>query len=1557
MALFPRRTPSSPAAPRTDGPLPLGPEDDADLHRVWDALCFLQHAAYVAKLSELLQAGSWRTQRGTAFNPQTVRDLLRQLEQRDLVRSDDQGRWHPQPALAWARFTALVLDDAAQRQRWWDAWRAHLRFEQTWHLEVLSDAALVGVLRVVLLAGGRWQDAERLEQVLRRPVVDDPVLLSHALLHPFEPALIERIDPELRLRLLLRLTGLPMGDTSPVTAPLWAWLSRCALRDGPHSLHDPLRHALALHALLCGSADVVPVLLDGLDDGEATALRAGAAIVQGRWADGALAFEAALKQRATELGRRKDLLPDALLWLHALAQLARQEPAQWTATRKWLVATSGKRQADRHTLWGLWHLAYDQRLGDAPREASAFSLEPPPAGAVMRLHALMQLSHLLLAAWLGHTPARPEATRALAQALAADWQAIGLDWLAGLAMATCARLLGEPLPVDAPALPLPAPVERWREALQAIIALGGGAGATSTSSAPEAAPRLIWTLQTSPAGRILAIEAQEQKPGARGWGRPKPISLLALSRRQDLPPRDLAVLRAMRKQAWGGKLELDLLQAAPALIGHPHVVWDDAPETFVQVQEALPRLEVLTRDGQLQFQLLDAVHPDDALAREQAARRPARPAGTGTDNGPDDPAASLATALADARARYPDLAPDEQLGLAHALLEVRAERRALREAATGRAPAPSAVTADGGIAPALTADAWAVRLLRDAPDQARLLRINAAQLRVAELVRQGWQVPAAARDEITAALRVLAGHFQLASDADAGQQVPASAVLRASLSPQADGLRLTLRALPFGDFGPRLSPGRGRPRVTTVHQGATLSTERLLDAEAAARDRLLQACPWLDDGADDDWPLDDPEQALATVQALASLAPEVIADWPQGRPMTVRDARADQLRLTLGRPRGHGAAQDWLSLDGELALDGAEVLKLERLLALVAGQRSRYLPLGDGQFLALTEQLRQQLADLQALAQSGGRGAAAGSLRIAPAAALAWAAQPGAPGLAGDTAWRERLAAWDAAAQWQQAEPPHGLQAELRDYQRAGWRWLMRLSAAGFGAVLADDMGLGKTLQTLGVLLARASAGPALVVAPTSVCGNWLAEARRFAPGLRVAVYGLHDEAGDESTAVETETDTEADAGPAAAPPAAEEPARRAGRRAQLQSLGAGDLLICSYGLLQRDAELLHGLHWHTVVLDEAQAIKNAVTARARAAQGLMAHARIALSGTPIENRLSELWSIMACVNPGLLGPLEVFNQRFAGPIERDGDATAGRRLRRLISPFLLRRTKAEVLDDLPPRTEIVQRIVPGARERALHEALRREAEADLQALIDGGPAPAAAAGRRARGAAAPTTPTAGASAGQAQMHILAALTRLRRAACDPRLVLPEAGLIGAKVQAFEQLARELSAGRHKTLVFSQFTDFLALLRERLEAAGLGYQYLDGSTPAAQRSERVAAFQGGEGGDFFLISLKAGGFGLNLTIADYVVIADPWWNPAAEDQASGRAHRIGQTRPVTVYRLVTQGTVEDRIVALHQHKRGLAESVLDGQDGGGALAADDLLALLRDTPEVEGPAT
>ncbi|MBK7275675.1 MAG: DEAD/DEAH box helicase [Betaproteobacteria bacterium] len=774
----------------------------------------------------------------------------------------------------------------------------------------------------------------------------------------------------------------------------------------------------------------------------------------------------------------------------------------------------------------------------------------------------------------------------------------------------------------------------------------------------------------------------------------------------------------------------------------------------------------------------------------------------------------------------------------------------------------------------------AVRIVREGGGRAKLIRVTPAQRRVAELVAQEWQVPAGAQAELEAALRVLGGHFQLHSDAAAGQAMPCESRLRAQLTPDGGALRLRLVVRPFGDHGPLVTPGVGRARLLTLHEGLQLCTERALQDEAAHLAAVLEALPWLGapEHGDASWFLDDPEDALRAVEQLPALPAVAGLDWPRGKAVQVRTAAPNALKIKVA------SSHDWFAVDGELQLDEQRVLGLRQLLALVREARgSRFVALGEGDYLALTERLRRQLADLDAVGQPDKQG-----LKLPAAAAGFLAETLDATALAGDKPWARRIAALNEAAALN-PEPPPALQAQLRAYQLEGYAWMARLAHAGLGAVLADDMGLGKTVQTLALLLARAAEGPALVVAPTSVCGNWVAETERFAPGLRVLAYGEYSGEGERATL--------------------------------LQQAGPFDLVVASYALVQGDAEAFAAQRWHTLVLDEAQALKNAATKRAQAVATLQAGFRLALTGTPVENRLADLWSIMNLLNPGLLGNAAQFQQRFAAAIERQRDDGARERLKRLVAPFLLRRSKAQVLTDLPPRTEIVHRVEPGAEERAFLEAMRRDA---VQRIA---------------------TVAADAAPGQAAFHMLAELTRLRRAACDPRLVAPELGRIGAKAQEFEQLALELVAGRHKALVFSQFTDFLKLLGERLDAAGISYQYLDGSTPGAERTRRVNAFQQGQG-DLFLISLKAGGFGLNLTAADYVLIVDPWWNPAAEDQALGRAHRIGQLRPVTVYRLVTAGSIEERIVEMHRDKRALADGLLEGQDQGRPIGADELRELL-----------
>ncbi|MFZ4579831.1 MAG: SNF2-related protein [Myxococcota bacterium] len=461
---------------------------------------------------------------------------------------------------------------------------------------------------------------------------------------------------------------------------------------------------------------------------------------------------------------------------------------------------------------------------------------------------------------------------------------------------------------------------------------------------------------------------------------------------------------------------------------------------------------------------------------------------------------------------------------------------------------------------------------------------------------------------------------------------------------------------------------------------------------------------------------------------------------------------------------------------------------------------------------------------------------------------------------------------------------PVGLLAELRPYQREGFEWLARLAEWSTGAVLADDMGLGKTVQALALLLHRQELGPALVVAPTSVEFNWLREAQTFAPGLRLQAW-------------------------------------RHGDRKQAASLRGGDVLVISYDLLVRDAAVLAAVHWATLVCDEAQAVKNATTRRWKAVTALKADFRLGLTGTPVENHIGELWAVLAAVVPGLMGPWPLFQERFGIAIERDGNVKSQQALGRILKPFVLRRLKSAVAKDLPPRTEIRVDIEPSDDERLLYEQVRL---ASLQEINDAKGPPQ-----------------------QKRFQVLAAITRLRQVACHARLFDPTSPIPSSKLEHLLERLAELREEGHRALVFSQFVTHLALVRERLDAAEVPYRYLDGSTPEKDRRKEVDAFQRGQG-SVFLISLKAGGTGLNLTAADYVVHLDPWWNPAVEDQATDRAHRIGQDKPVTVYRLVARGTIEERILELHARKRDLVSALLDGTADAGRLTTEELVGLLAE---------
>jgi len=772
-----------------------------------------------------------------------------------------------------------------------------------------------------------------------------------------------------------------------------------------------------------------------------------------------------------------------------------------------------------------------------------------------------------------------------------------------------------------------------------------------------------------------------------------------------------------------------------------------------------------------------------------------------------------------------------------------------------------------------------------APGRLVVFERNGELARLADILARGGglEVPAEGRERLASALARLCAAASIDIEGDlvvGARDVPADARPVFQLAWNGAALGVRLRVAPLGVGGPMLRPGVGaasflgevRADRGGAGDGGLCRCERDLAEERRRCEAALDASPVLSSFAagELEWSAPSLPEALDVMVELGALGEGAVVAWQEGQLAVPRAVDLRDLRLAVGGGRG------WLDIDAALTVDEDTVLGFREL---VRGRQGRFVALSQGRFLALSDRLRRHLDSLASL----------GSLEEESIRAP-WAVLPLVEELASttgelrlDEAAMARLEKLRAIAGLV-PRVPRGFGAALRDYQREGFEWMARLAEADLGACLADDMGLGKTLQALALLAHRAALGPALVVCPSSVVHHWMGEAARFAPALRLRP--LSDAAtGD--------------------------------RAALVGAAGPRDVLVASYGLLPGEADALAGGRFATVVFDEAHALKNPRTRRAAAARRIQADFRLALTGTPVENHLGELWSLFGAILPGLLGTRAEFDERFAVPLA-SGDRERAARLRALLRPFILRRLKAQVLDELPPRTEVTLCIAPYPEQLAFYEAVRRQAVERTEAM----------------------------DPQKARFQVLAEITRLRQAAIDPRVLEP-AGPKGAKIDALIERVQELRAEGHRALVFTQFLGSMAAVRERLTAEGIEFHELDGSTPAAERARRIQAFQAGEG-DVFLLSLRAGGVGVNLTGADYVFHLDPWWNPAVEDQASDRAHRIGQERPVTIYRLVTQGTIEEKILALHASKRQLADDLLAGLDRSEALDVDRLLELLQD---------
>lgn len=687
-------------------------------------------------------------------------------------------------------------------------------------------------------------------------------------------------------------------------------------------------------------------------------------------------------------------------------------------------------------------------------------------------------------------------------------------------------------------------------------------------------------------------------------------------------------------------------------------------------------------------------------------------------------------------------------------------------------------------------------------------------------------------------------------------------------------------ARPLPDGSTLFTPGEGLNPCVAEAEGTRYQVTRDMKGE---RNNLKMLATFIEDSEMMPDDLDEPfagnKPLIATAEGLLQLMQYVsqqkeqfYMEWPEGGQIRLKTPDTSQWNMMLKSQNG------WFEVEGEIPIDDETVLSVGQLLQLVGeSPRSGFIRLGDNEFMAISDRLRKQLARIESMTVNS-----RGHLQISEMhASLLGSALSGEIEVKHDKKidqLQQRIKKSMALT----PETPRQLKADLRDYQAEGYQWLVRMTGWGAGLCLADDMGLGKTVQTIAFLLHTATKGPALVAAPASVVLNWRKELERFAPSLSVKVLNQSSD-----------------------------------RKQTIRQAAEGDVVLTTYGLFVTEGEDLVEKQWNTVCLDEAHVIKNRTTKTSASVMKLKADNRIILTGTPLQNHLGELWNLYQFMNPGLLGSYEQFQQKYIVPIELQGDKERSKQLKRIVAPFILRRTKQEVIEELPDKTEIMLPVELSDEELSVYEVIRRRAKEMLEEEQGGAPS----------------------------VNTLAEITRLRQAACAAQLAEKSWTADSSKINVLLSLLEEIVGGGNSVLVFSQFTSFLALIRKALEKEKIDYVYLDGTIPVKKREQLVNDFQKGLH-PVFLISLKAGGLGLNLTGANYVIHMDPWWNPAIEQQATDRAYRIGQRQNVTVYHLIAQHTIEEKILRLHQTKRNLADAMLEGTSESHKLTSKELLQMV-----------